>query len=171
MPRPPLRNPGHPAPNPRSRSGPARGCVSRDTRAYIRSENVGWRKYWKGTRIRLKGREWLEDAPGILGDRRTGNGTLGRESESHRPHCAGAYRRHLAAPWLPPGMLRVVATVGPLLCSVAIYSRGHTRELEEAALAHVVAGVEGAYMRSGLFERRRRLMQAWADYLGCSGAV
>lgn len=45
-----------------------------------------------------------------------------------------------------------------------------SRELAEAALAHVVAGVEGAYMRSDLFERRRRLMQAWADYLGCSAA-
>ena len=44
-----------------------------------------------------------------------------------------------------------------------------SRELAEAALAHVVAGVEGAYMRSDLFERRRRLMQAWAEYLGCSG--
>ena len=40
-----------------------------------------------------------------------------------------------------------------------------SRELAEAALAHVVGGVEGAYMRSDLFERRRRLMQAWADYL------
>ena len=45
-----------------------------------------------------------------------------------------------------------------------------SRELAEAALAHVVAGIEGAYMRSDLFERRRRLMQAWADYLGCSAA-
>ena len=45
-----------------------------------------------------------------------------------------------------------------------------SREFAEAALAHVVAGVEGAYMLSDLFERRRRLMQAWADYLGCSGA-
>ncbi len=45
-----------------------------------------------------------------------------------------------------------------------------SRELAEAALAHVVPGVEGAYMRSDLFERRRRLMQAWADYLGCAGA-
>ena len=44
-----------------------------------------------------------------------------------------------------------------------------SRELAEAALAHVVAGVEGAYMRSDLFERRRRLMQAWADYLERSG--
>ena len=45
-----------------------------------------------------------------------------------------------------------------------------SRELAEAALAHVVAGVEGAYMRSDLFERRRRLMQSWANYLARSGA-
>ena len=45
-----------------------------------------------------------------------------------------------------------------------------SRELDEAALAHVVAGVEGAYVRSDLFERRRKLMQAWADYLAGSGA-
>ncbi len=43
-------------------------------------------------------------------------------------------------------------------------------QLVEAALAHVVTGVKGAYVRSDLFERRRRLMQAWADYLGCSRA-
>lgn len=36
----------------------------------------------------------------------------------------------------------------------------------EAALAHKVAnGVEAAYFRSDLLDRRRRLMQQWADYL------
>ena len=39
------------------------------------------------------------------------------------------------------------------------------REVCEAALAHVVSGVEGAYFRSDLFERRRKLMDRWADYL------
>lgn len=42
---------------------------------------------------------------------------------------------------------------------------GKPREIAEAALAHKVAGVEGAYFRSDLFERRRRLMDAWARYL------
>ena len=37
-------------------------------------------------------------------------------------------------------------------------------EVAEAALAHAVGGVEGAYARSDLFERRRTLMQAWSDY-------
>ena len=43
----------------------------------------------------------------------------------------------------------------------------HPREVIEAALAHVVQNkVEAAYARSDLFERRRRLMDEWADYLG-----
>lgn len=49
---------------------------------------------------------------------------------------------------------------------------GKARDVAEAALAHTVGGVEGAYFRSDLFERRRVLMQAWADYLtGQQGAV
>ena len=38
-------------------------------------------------------------------------------------------------------------------------------ELAEAALAHPVGGVEGAYFRSDLIKRRRRLMEDWARYL------
>ena len=39
------------------------------------------------------------------------------------------------------------------------------REVAEAALAHKVGSeVEQAYRRSDAFEKRRRLMQAWADY-------
>jgi integrase len=49
------------------------------------------------------------------------------------------------------------------------------REVAEAALAHVLADkVEAAYRRSDLFERRRRLMDAWAGYLATprpAGAV
>ena len=42
----------------------------------------------------------------------------------------------------------------------------HPREVVEAALAHVVTNqVEAAYARSDLFERRRRLMDEWADYV------
>ena len=42
----------------------------------------------------------------------------------------------------------------------------HPREVVEAALAHVVENkVEEAYARSDLFERRRILMEDWADYL------
>ena len=42
---------------------------------------------------------------------------------------------------------------------------GAPREVAEAALAHVVGGVEGAYFRSDLYKRRAKLMQEWADYL------
>jgi integrase len=44
------------------------------------------------------------------------------------------------------------------------------RELAEMALAHAVGSkVEQAYQRSDMFEKRRRLMQAWADF--CSRPV
>ena len=42
---------------------------------------------------------------------------------------------------------------------------GVDRELAEMALGHVVAGVEGAYQRSDLLERRAKVMQDWADYI------
>ena len=46
------------------------------------------------------------------------------------------------------------------------------REIAEAALAHTVGGVEGAYFRSDLFARRRQLMDQWAAYLtGSRGEV
>ena len=41
---------------------------------------------------------------------------------------------------------------------------GVPREVAEAALGHIVAGVEGAYQRSDLLDRRRQLMHEWADY-------
>ncbi len=48
----------------------------------------------------------------------------------------------------------------------------HSREVIEAALAHVVPNkVEAAYARSNLFERRRRLMDEWAKYLDREFAV
>ena len=47
---------------------------------------------------------------------------------------------------------------------------GKEREIAEAALAHTVGGVEGAYFRSDLFERRRRLMDAWAQFLAGGAA-
>ena len=44
------------------------------------------------------------------------------------------------------------------------------REICEAALAHTVGSkVEAAYFRSDLFERRRLLMQSWANF--CSRPV
>lgn len=43
------------------------------------------------------------------------------------------------------------------------------REIAEAALAHSVGGVEGAYQRGDYFNIRRALMERWADY--CRGDV
>ena len=49
---------------------------------------------------------------------------------------------------------------------------GKPREIAEAALAHVVGGVEGAYFRSDLFDARRRLMADWAHFLeGKTGQI
>ena len=42
------------------------------------------------------------------------------------------------------------------------------RELAEAALGHAVRGIESAYQRSDLFERRRSLMDRWARYVNTS---
>ena len=48
----------------------------------------------------------------------------------------------------------------------------HPREVIEAALAHVVQNkVEAAYARSDLFERRRLLMDDWAEYLASDRPV
>ena len=47
---------------------------------------------------------------------------------------------------------------------------GKDRATAEAALAHVVGGTEGAYFRSDLFAKRRRLMDAWAAFLGADTA-
>ena len=46
---------------------------------------------------------------------------------------------------------------------------GVPREIAEAALAHIVGGVEGAYARSDLLDRRREVMEAWGQYLTDSG--
>ena len=44
---------------------------------------------------------------------------------------------------------------------------GHDRELAEAALAHFAGGVEGAYQRTDMLDRRRELMSRWAAF--CHG--
>ena len=48
---------------------------------------------------------------------------------------------------------------------------GQAREVAEAALAHRLPNkTEAAYARSDLFDRRRKLMESWADYVAGSGA-
>jgi integrase len=47
---------------------------------------------------------------------------------------------------------------------------GFAREVAEAALAHVVGNkVEAAYLRTTLFEGRRKMMDAWGA-ICCNGA-
>jgi len=43
-------------------------------------------------------------------------------------------------------------------------STAYPRELAESALAHTVGGVEGAYQRGPMLERRRKLMADWAGF-------
>ena len=42
---------------------------------------------------------------------------------------------------------------------------GVAREVAEACLAHEVGGVEGAYFRSDLYQRRVEVMEQWAEYI------
>ena len=44
------------------------------------------------------------------------------------------------------------------------------REIAEAALAHTVGGVEGAYQRGDYLEKRRRLMDDWAAFCAAPAA-
>ena len=46
--------------------------------------------------------------------------------------------------------------------------QGFPREVAEAHLAHIPAGIEAVYQRSDLFDARRDVMQRWADYLQMS---
>ena len=47
---------------------------------------------------------------------------------------------------------------------------GIDRGVAEVCLAHKVGGVEGAYLRTDILERRRPVMEAWAAYIGgCQG--
>jgi integrase len=49
--------------------------------------------------------------------------------------------------------------------STLLHERGYSPELVETQLAHARPGVAGIYNRSHLLPERRKLMQAWADYL------
>jgi integrase len=48
---------------------------------------------------------------------------------------------------------------------------GVDREVAESALAHKLGGVEGAYNRASMVERRRPVMDRWADFLTGEGAA
>ena len=69
-----------------------------------------------------------------------------------------AVMRRMKAPGVPHGLRSSFRTW-------AAEQTSFPRELAEAALAHTLGAVEGAYNRGDLLEKRRKLMQAWADYL------
>ena len=48
---------------------------------------------------------------------------------------------------------------------------GVPRDLAEMCLGHAVKGVEGAYQRSDMIDRRRPLMEDWAHHLQLSPAA
>ena len=87
----------------------------------------------------------------------------------HRPDRPLSYATKLLL--LEKAGLRDVASVHGLRSSFRDFcaDTGKPREIAESALAHIVPGVEGAYFRSDLFERRRLLMDQWAAYI--TGAV
>ena len=65
---------------------------------------------------------------------------------------------------------KVEATVHGLRSSFRDWAAetGVSREAAEAALGHVVGGVEGAYRRTDLLDARREVMAAWANHIGRS---
>ncbi|HTG20901.1 MAG TPA: integrase arm-type DNA-binding domain-containing protein [Reyranella sp.] len=67
--------------------------------------------------------------------------------------------------------MKVDCTVHGFRSSFRDFAAEHNfpREVAEAALAHVVAGTEGAYLRSDVLEARKALMQAWSDF--CLGTA
>jgi len=76
-----------------------------------------------------------------------------------------ALLRRAKAPSDTPGR---VATVHGFRSSFRDWcsERGYPRDLAERALAHTVKDkVEAAYHRTDLFEQRRPMMQAWADFV------
>jgi len=77
------------------------------------------------------------------------------------PYCASGLRSLLRK------MHRTDISVHGFRATFRVWTaeRAYPRELAEMALAHKQAtAVEAAYQRSDLFERRRTLMQDWADW-------
>lgn len=86
-------------------------------------------------------------------------------------------------PWSEPAMLMLLRRMG---CDVTVHGFRSTfrdwaaertnfpREVAEMALAHAIPNaVEAAYRRGDLFDKRRRLMDAWSEFcdVGTSGGV
>ncbi len=130
----------------------------------------------------LAGRVWTVPDARMKGNREHRVPLCGRAVEVLGEARARAGRGPLVFPTARGGRLKDEALSRPLkdlgLPAVphgfrssfrdwAAEETNHPREVVEAALAHAVRNrVEAAYARSDLFERRRRLMDDWGDYLG-----
>lgn len=51
------------------------------------------------------------------------------------------------------------------MASTRLRELGWKRDIVEAQMAHKVQGVEGVYNMAEYLPERRKMMQAWADYL------
>ncbi|NDB70113.1 MAG: site-specific integrase [Methylocystaceae bacterium] len=71
------------------------------------------------------------------------------------------------------GIKREAATVHGFRSTFRDWSGNEThfpREIAQASIAHTIQGVEAAYRRSDALEKRRALMEAWAQYCEPSNA-
>ena len=88
----------------------------------------------------------------------------GDPRRSKRARCpAGGtepYRARKGVPRVPFVQVNVAQSSG-----FDVYTRLSVSLSAEAALGHVVAGVEGDYRRRDALARRRQLMQQWADFI------
>ncbi|MCY4601089.1 MAG: tyrosine-type recombinase/integrase [Acidobacteria bacterium] len=146
-----------------ARSGEVRGARwdEIDLSARVWAIPAGRMKSKRGHRVPLCGRAMeILEAARKLGD---GSGPLVFPSRGGKPISITRLARMLSN-------LKVDAVPHGFRSSFrdwAAERTNHPREVVEAALAHVVANqTEAAYARSDLFERRRRLMDDWAAYLG-----
>ncbi len=148
-----------------ARSGEVRGAqwAEIDTTNQVWTLSAQRMKAKREHRVPLCGRALeILDAARALGDSRP----LVFPMRSGRPISASTLLKML-------NDLRVAAVPHGFRSSFrdwAAEKTDHPREVIEAALAHVVQNkVEAAYARSDLFERRRRLMDDWAEYLAGQG--
>ncbi|MCY4559337.1 MAG: integrase arm-type DNA-binding domain-containing protein [Chloroflexi bacterium] len=145
-----------------ARSGEVRGACW----AEIDDEAGVWRvpgsrtKTGRSHRVPLSRRalEVLEEAREALG----GDPIFRAVPSRRRPLATGVWRALLRR-------LRIDATVHGFRSSFRDWcgETGVPREVAEACLAHAIRNqAEAAYARSDLLERRREVMEAWAEYCG-----
>ena len=117
-------------------------------------------RYKTGTefRVPLSGRavELLSEARGTTG----GTGLVFTSPTTGRPLSQNTYVKLLRDLDIPTTAHGLRATFRSWCSDVGV-----PRDLAEMALGHAASGVEGAYARSDMLERRRTLMQQWNDYI------